>query len=427
MPTLRTANNSESVFRTQSGSTPSHHFRLVGLNIVRVNNTSQQTNLIEWGTRGSQQNTLEKIPHHFVIDRSLFQGSANAHTRRAIDLNARDVEITNSYFTNFWESGSDSQAILIANTSGNIVIRNNFLEAGSENILVGGVDVYVPNMVPTNITIEHNHIYKPLSWRGNSPNKNVKNHIELKYGKHVMIRHNIIENNWAEGQNGNSINFVPINQEGSNPWATVEDVTVEYNIIKNVGIAFQWGASYDSTAQNSKRITASNNLILINSGMSSPSAWPIVLSRGYDPAVADTWVFTHNTFYGPAARISPGDANDMIDQFIVTHNIFSPASGSFGPIDTGSNSGTAGIEEVAINWTWEGNVHRRAQGTGFQQHPNNNYYPASVAEIGFINADAAGSNLKLANNSPYKGVAPGGLDPGVNWDVLMAATANVVS
>ncbi len=44
-------------------------------------------------------------------------------------------------------------------------IINNQLEATGENILFGGVDPSVPNLVPTGIEVRRNTITKPLAWR----------------------------------------------------------------------------------------------------------------------------------------------------------------------------------------------------------------------------------------------------------------------
>ncbi len=44
-------------------------------------------------------------------------------------------------------------------------IINNFLEGAGENILFGGVDPAIANLVPSDIEVSRNHIYKPVAWR----------------------------------------------------------------------------------------------------------------------------------------------------------------------------------------------------------------------------------------------------------------------
>src|SRR5690606_35569096 len=44
-------------------------------------------------------------------------------------------------------------------------IINNHLEAAGENILFGGADPKIPDLVPSNIEIRNNHFYKNPAWR----------------------------------------------------------------------------------------------------------------------------------------------------------------------------------------------------------------------------------------------------------------------
>ena len=195
------------VFSTQSGSTPSHHYKLVGLEIARASSlTGQLSALIELGTQGSSQDTLAEVPHNFVIDRCYVHGEGGRNTRRGLSLNARQVEISNSYFSKFHEPGADSQAILGWNTPGDVVIRNNYLEAASENVMFGGADIDLPTVI-TNILIEGNYFFKPMSWKGQG--LGVKNLLEFKNGTQIIVRNNIFENVWAEAQTGWAIVMTP--------------------------------------------------------------------------------------------------------------------------------------------------------------------------------------------------------------------------
>ena len=169
MPTLRSTSVSDAVIKTQSGSTPSHHYKLIGLNIERQDVSGYHYGLVLLGETGSSQNTFEEEPHHFVIDRCLIRGLDGRNTRRGIALNAKNVEITNSYIDKFFEAGADTQAIVGWNGSGEWLIRNNFLEAAGENMMIGGADPDISNLVPTNIVIEYNHFFKPLAWKGSEP------------------------------------------------------------------------------------------------------------------------------------------------------------------------------------------------------------------------------------------------------------------
>jgi hypothetical protein len=45
------------------------------------------------------------------------------------------------------------------------VITNSYLEASGENLMFGGADPSVPNLVPADIVISHNLVSKRLAWR----------------------------------------------------------------------------------------------------------------------------------------------------------------------------------------------------------------------------------------------------------------------
>src|SRR6185295_20357028 len=61
----------------------------------------------------------------------------------------------------------------------------------------------------------------------------VKNIFELKNTRHVLVEYNVFENNWDNAQPGYAILFTPRNQDGACPWCVVEDVTFQYNIVRN--------------------------------------------------------------------------------------------------------------------------------------------------------------------------------------------------
>src|SRR4029434_11015360 len=105
-----------------------------------------------------------------------------------------------------------SQAIASWNGPGPYTIENNFLEAAGENILFGGGDPAIPNLVASDISIRFNYITKRTSWRGSS--WTVKNLIELKNAQRVVIDGNVVEYCWEAAQSGYAIVFTPRNQDG---------------------------------------------------------------------------------------------------------------------------------------------------------------------------------------------------------------------
>ncbi len=78
---------------------------------------------------------------------------------------ARRINILNSYVSDIKAINADSQAINGYNGAGPFTIENNYLEAAGENVLFGGADPAVANLVPSDIVLRRNHLFKPLEWR----------------------------------------------------------------------------------------------------------------------------------------------------------------------------------------------------------------------------------------------------------------------
>ncbi|GEM_PF-878612 len=423
MPKIQTPNNAP-VFYTESGATPSHHYKLIGLEITRPANSSQVTALVELGSNYEDQDTLAKVPHNFIFDRNYVHGHTNSPTRRGFKIESRDTEIRNSYISAFHESGYDSQAILSVNGPGNHIIFNNYLEAASENIMYGGDDPIIPGLVPTNILIEHNHFFKPLSWRGR--NLAVKNLFELKNSKDVIVQYNIFENNWYDAQAGYGIVITP-RSAGNAPWSTVDNTIIRYNIIKNTGNGISlFGSDYASNIQAMDRFTLEHNLFLV--------AGPTMDGNGIGMCISGRQNFpgqdvniTHNTFIANGRTFECAEGR-VFTNFNFNDNIIASAGSDQGLIGQLTNGGAYGnaFMNLAFGNTWQyrNNV-SQLDAYWRANHPNTSTYVDNNSAFGFQNV--SGGIYKLASNSPFKNTATDGTDPGVNWDELMARTANVVS
>ena len=120
---------------------------------------------------------------------------------------------------------------------GPLLISNNFLSASSIGVLFGGADARRAELLPQDITITRNHFYKRPEWKTTSLWVYVKNHLELKTGKRVLVSGNIFENNWFQPsdqqQSGFSIVLWSANQNGGAPFSETAHVTIVDNIIRN--------------------------------------------------------------------------------------------------------------------------------------------------------------------------------------------------
>ncbi len=197
------------------------YYRIVGVAFEANKNGSGD--IIALGR--SDQTTLSAVPHHIELDRVLMTGDPTVGQKRAISANATNVSIINSDIRDIKAVGQDSQAICAWNSPGPFVIRNNYLEAAGENIMFGGDTVNIPGVVPSDITIEDNFFAKNPSWRGTK--WTVKNLFELKNGRRVVVRHNIMQFNWSGAQAGYAIALTPRNSNGKVPWAVVDTVGVQ--------------------------------------------------------------------------------------------------------------------------------------------------------------------------------------------------------
>jgi hypothetical protein len=181
-------------------------------------------------------------------------------------MNAPNITIVNSYLSDFKVVGPDSQALASWNGPGPLTITNNYLEAAGENILIGGQDPTIPNLVPSGITIRQNHFSKPLSWRmGDSTYEGthwtVKNLLEFKNAQQIVVDGNLFENNWRDAQSGFAILFTPRNQDGNAPWSVVSNAEFTNNIVRHVASAINILGSDDIySSQQLHDITIRNNV-----------------------------------------------------------------------------------------------------------------------------------------------------------------------
>ncbi len=141
------------------------------------------------------------------------------------------MAVVDSHLENFHDAHSDSQAIGGWNGAGPFKIVNNFLEAASENIMFGGADPAIEELVPSDIEIRRNLSTKRLSWK--SSGVAAKNAFELKNARRVLVDGNTFEHVWTSGQNGTAIVLKSANQEGRCTWCVTEYVTFSNNIVRD--------------------------------------------------------------------------------------------------------------------------------------------------------------------------------------------------
>jgi hypothetical protein len=202
-------------------------------------------------------------PRDVVLDRVLARGNAATGQKRGLSLHGSDITVTRSYVADMKQSGVDTQAIWINNGPGPYTITDNYLEASGENLLVGGDDPRIDQLVPADILIEGNDLVKPLSWKAEG--WTVKNLLQFKNARRVTIRGNVLSGNWVSGQTGYAVLFTPRNQYGRAPWTVIEDVVMEHNIIRESSSGFNVSGDDDEQpSQRTRRIEMRHNLLLLD-------------------------------------------------------------------------------------------------------------------------------------------------------------------
>ncbi|HEV2705044.1 MAG TPA: hypothetical protein VGV59_03920, partial [Pyrinomonadaceae bacterium] len=237
MPKLVSPGNADPALLTAPGA---HHYRLIGIEFRPIDATVTLFDLVKLGDGSLAQNTLDKVPHHLVIDRCYLHAFPEQAVKRGVALNSAATDILDSYFADFKERGQDSQAIGGWNGPGPYKIINNYLEAAGENVMFGGAAGGLTGVIPSDIEVRRNHFSKPLRWKagaeGFTTQWSIKNIFEVKNARRVLIEGNLFEHNWLESQSGYAIVLTVRGDSG--PQATIEDVVFRHNIVRGTSSAF---------------------------------------------------------------------------------------------------------------------------------------------------------------------------------------------
>ena len=349
-----------------------HHYHLVGLHISPADGTYVNT-LVQLGDR---ERTAEEQPHHIVIERSYLHGDRTRGSRRGVALNSRYSAVVDSYLADFKEAGADSQAIAGWNGAGPFRIENNYLEGAGENVMFGGADPTVPQLVPADIEVLRNHMAKPLRWKAGDKayegtQWSVKNLFELKNARRVLVEGNVFERVWTQAQNGFAILFTVRNQDGGAPWSAVEDVTFINNVVRHAGGGVNvLGKDDNHPSQPTRRVEIRNNLFL-------DIGEPWGAGRLFQLLDGTSHVtIAHNTAFQTGSILFGGDhaphAAFVFENNIAPHN-------EHGIIGSSTEPGNQTLARYFPRGVVRGNV---IVGGNAGKYPNGNAFPNSLDETG---------------------------------------------
>jgi hypothetical protein len=418
MPKIVSPGSGQSALYTQPSA---HHYKFIGVEFAPQNSLVAVDTLVSFGNRDASQDTLGEVPHHLVLDRCYIYAYASQALKRGVFLNGAHVDVLNSYIAGFKLSGQDSQAMAGTNGPGPFRIINNYLEGAGENILFGGEDPKIANLVPSDIEIRHNYFFKPTAWRTSSnPHWSAKNLLELKNAQRVIIDGNVFENSWADAQDGYAILFTVRNQDNTAPWSVVQDVQFTNNIVRHAGGGIQLlGTDYTYPSQPEQRINISNNLFDdINNANWGGTGWFMLISGG-STGVTDLTI-NHNTIFQSSSIINVGGTAST--RFVFTNNV--APHNTYGIKGDDVGSGKSALDRYFPDAVFLRNIIVGGTDGWPHYYPPNNFYPSDLNSQ-FVNR--AGGDYHLATTSPGYHAATDGKDVGADIDVLNSATSGVTA
>jgi hypothetical protein len=410
LPRLVAQNALLPTLRTEPGASD---YYVVGVEIGMPATATNAYSIVSLGSADAAEQNATNVPSRIVFDRVYIHGSSLLDSRRCVALNSAYTAIVDSWISECHSKGFDSQAVGGWNGPGPYLLDNNYLEASGENVVFGGSDPTIANLIPSDIEVTRNHMFKPLTWRGVWL---VKNIFEIKSAKRVLVEGNVLENNWPDGQVGFAIVLKSVNQSGGAPWSQAADITFRSNIIKNShsGVSTA-GRPEAHPAIPMERVVFVNNVF---TGISSSG-------RLWESSGVSKLTFENNTGFGGAFGLLLHSSGGT--QLVVRNNVIGTSVQNYGSWDfvvggQATSPGTAALEAFyPREWTFAGNV---VVGATASRFPANNLLPSSVSAVGFRSYP---ENLELSDISPLRGVLAGGFTPGVDFSTLREKTSIAIS
>lgn len=380
-------------------------YALNGLDIQTASESVITYDLVRIGEGKQTQKTAAQAPANGSISKSYIHGWPNQNTVRAIALNGATTSITDCYISETHSTEAESQAIGSWNGPGPFKIINNYLESAGEVIMFGGADSAAKELMANGIEIRRNHMFKPLAWL--TSHFVVKNLLELKAARNVVIDGNVLENNWGGvrpdgtqwGQDGSAVLFTVRNQDCLAPWSTVEDVSFTNNMVLNatgagvnfIGMDDEVTAEFGkcnppSTSGQGARVRISNNVFDKIKGT-------FLQLNGFN----DVTVENNTHLQGGNTILFFGKQQSQ--RFIYRNNVTQERE--YGIRDETGTEGTAALEKMAPGYVFASNT----MATPHTKNPAGNDYPPALV---------IGSDYR----TPYVG-------DGANVDAILAAQAGV--
>ncbi len=420
MPQIRATKVNAPAIKAESGA---RGYRLIGLDVGADSALQQLTNLVELG--GGADVTVDTEPSDIIIDRCYLHGNDTGNFRRGVLMNGARLALLDSYVANFHDANGDSQAVGGSNGPGPFKIVNNFLEAASENILFGGADPAIPNLVPSDIEIRLNFSTKRLSWQ--TARVPVKNAFELKNARRVMVEGNTFEHVWVSGQDGTAILLKSVNQDGNCAWCVTEYVTFQDNIVRGAANGVVINATETGQPGRTSPVPANHirfeNVLFEDLGGSQWGGGGKLL-RIFG-GVSDASVTHVTSRSNPNGILDPAGPSDINPNFVFSFNIVERQLYGIG---VGGDEGVKTLSRNFNPYTYKQNVLVNTS-SGTDQSTTDGalearYPPTTSVAHGWTDVGFQTNTSKLAKTSRFAAAAADGHDLGADVSTIMTVQAS---
>jgi hypothetical protein len=247
----------------------------------------------------------------------------------------------------------------------------------------------------------------------------VKNLFELKNARRVLVEYNVFENNWDNAQPGYAILFTPRNQDGGCPWCVLEDITFQFNVVRNSpsGINLS-GYDWPNTSAQTNNIRIRHNLFYGLTQSLGGAGWFLLIGDQPRDILVD-----HNTidFDGTTAVYAYGGtaaAPKQITGFQFTNN--ATRHGQYGVNGANFSPGTATLAAYFPNAIVQGNW---LQGGPSSRYPGGNLFSGTFAAAF---TDAAGGDYRAAAASVLLNAATNRTNIGADTQTLLSGLRGVI-
>lgn len=232
------------------------------------------------------QGRVEDVPRRIRFTRVSVPEHHSSYAKNAVANNGADVEFIDCPIAEVFNPGGiESHCISTLNTPGGLIVRGESAEkktvisGSSINLFTGGDRLKLPvGTQITNILYQDLVLTKPVEWKTDGINRNIKNHLEFKHAIHAVVRRVEMSNVWGPIQRGYPLMLTPT-LDGS----TVDVLYEELNI-HDVGAGLNVVGHYDKgpTPEQTTGVVLRKSRFDIDKdawGTGAPG-WFMLISRG---------------------------------------------------------------------------------------------------------------------------------------------------